>query len=176
MKYRALNSLKYFCDEAPEYHLIAAGSFLGIAMHENESFPVGKTESLTIYPMTFAEFLEALGEKQSLEAIDKRRERLFEKHKRVLSASRKNMKRLMTEEQGLLFRKRSIIEIVWDVLKERYGLVYHLACNMTGLFRHYCYSLLSRMLQPFLYSCQLSYPPLSIPIDLKCLNTRISAY
>lgn len=75
---KALNSLKYFYEEAPEYHIIAAGSFLGLAMHENESFPVGKTESLTIYPMTFAEFLEALGEKQLLEAIEKRETRLMD--------------------------------------------------------------------------------------------------
>jgi len=78
-------------------------------------------------------------------------QRLFEKHKRILAASRKNMKRLMTEEQGILFRKRNIIETVWDVLKERYGLEFHLARSITGLFRHYCYSLLSRMIQPFLH-------------------------
>jgi hypothetical protein len=72
---------------------------------------------------------------------------LFEKHKRILAASRKNMKRLMTEQQGNLLRKRSILETVWDVLKERYGLVFHLARNITGLFRHYCYSLLSHMLR-----------------------------
>ena len=82
-------------------------------------------------------------------------QRLFEKHIRILSASRKNMKRLMTKEQGLLFRKRSIIETVWDVLKERYGLVFHLARSITGLFRHYGYSLLSHMLQPFLNVCSL---------------------
>jgi hypothetical protein len=81
--------------------------------------------------------------------------RLAEKHKQILAATRKNMKRLMTEEQGHLFKKRSIIETVWGVLKERYGLVYHLARNMTGLFRHYCYSLLSCMLQPILYSSSL---------------------
>jgi len=75
---RALNSLKYFCDEAPEYHVIAAGSFLGITMHENESFPVGKTDSLTLYPMSFAEFLEALGEKKLLEVINKFDSRLAE--------------------------------------------------------------------------------------------------
>ncbi|MDR2543516.1 MAG: ATP-binding protein [Treponema sp.] len=75
---RALNSLKYFCEEAPEYHIVAAGSFLGIAIHENESFPVGKTDGFTIYPMTFAEFLEALDEKQLLEAIKKRDPRLLE--------------------------------------------------------------------------------------------------
>jgi len=74
---RALNSLKYFCEDAPEYHIAAAGSFLGIALHENESFPVGKTDSLTIYPMTYIEFLEALGEKQLLEAIDKLDPRLI---------------------------------------------------------------------------------------------------
>jgi hypothetical protein len=83
---------------------------------------------------------------------------LFEKHKHILAASRKNMKRLMSEEQGVLFRKRSIIETVWDVLKERYGLEFHLARNVTGLFRHYCYSLLSRMVQPFLLPCSLRLP------------------
>ena len=75
---RGLNSLKYFCEEAPEYHLVAAGSFLGIAMHQDESFPVGKTDSLGIYPMTFAEFLEALCEQQLLAAIDKGEPRLLE--------------------------------------------------------------------------------------------------
>jgi hypothetical protein len=60
------------------------------------------------------------------------------------------MKRLMTQEQGSLFKKRSIIETVWDVLKERYNLVYHPARNMTGLFRHYCYSLVSYLLKPIL--------------------------
>ena len=74
---RALNSLKYFCEKAPEYHIIAAGSFLGIAMHENESFPVGKTDSLNIYPMTFIEFLDALGEKKLIEAINKLDPRLI---------------------------------------------------------------------------------------------------
>jgi len=86
--------------------------------------------------------------------------RLFEKHKRILAASRKNMKRLMTKDQGVLLRKRSIIETVWDVLKERHGLVFHLARNTTGLFRHYCYSLLSNMLQPVLYSGTLMLPDL----------------
>ena len=90
-------------------------------------------------------------------------ESLFEKHKRILAASRKNMKRLMSKEQGILFRKRNIIETVWDVLKERYGLEFHLARNITGLFRHYCYSLLSRMVQPFLHSCSLWLPAPEVP-------------
>jgi hypothetical protein len=87
--------------------------------------------------------------------------RLFETHKHMLSAARKNMKRLMTEQQGGLLRKRSIIETVWDVLKERYGLVFHLARSMTGLFRHYCYSLLSNIMQHILRSCSLRLPDLS---------------
>jgi predicted AAA+ superfamily ATPase len=68
---RGLNSLKYFCEEAPEYHVIAAGSFLGIALHPGESFPVGKTDSLTLYPMTFSEFLAAMDQQQLLIAIEK---------------------------------------------------------------------------------------------------------
>jgi len=73
---RALNSLKYFCEEAPEYHIIAAGSFLGIALHNDESFPVGKTDTLTLYPMTFLEFLRALDEQQLITAIEKADSRL----------------------------------------------------------------------------------------------------
>jgi predicted AAA+ superfamily ATPase len=74
---RGLNSLKYFCEEAPEYHIIAAGSFLGIALHQEESFPVGKTDSFTLFPMTFWEFLTALEEKQLLTAMEKREPRLL---------------------------------------------------------------------------------------------------
>ncbi|MBQ9271488.1 MAG: ATP-binding protein [Alphaproteobacteria bacterium] len=59
----ALNSLKYFYEQVPEYHIIAAGSLLGVALtHHGQSFPVGKVEFMNIYPMTFYEFLEAIGE------------------------------------------------------------------------------------------------------------------
>ncbi|MBQ9017990.1 ATP-binding protein [Candidatus Saccharibacteria bacterium] len=58
---RALASLKYFCENAPDYHVAVAGSLLGIALHEGASFPVGKVDMIDIYPMTFAEFLRAVG-------------------------------------------------------------------------------------------------------------------
>ena len=59
---RALTSLKYFCEEAPEYPVIAAGSLLGVAVHrEKFSFPVGKVVLKTLYPLSFDEFLEAAG-------------------------------------------------------------------------------------------------------------------
>ena len=61
-----LNSLKYFCENAPEYHVASAGSLLGITLAKPSSFPVGKVEFLTIYPMTFQEFLEADGNSASL--------------------------------------------------------------------------------------------------------------
>jgi predicted AAA+ superfamily ATPase len=67
--YRALNSLKYFCEDAPQYHIIAAGSFLGVAMHGG--FPVGKVDRLTMYPLSFYEFLEAIGKRRYVEAIEK---------------------------------------------------------------------------------------------------------
>ena len=57
---RAITSLKYFCEDLPEYHVIAAGSLLGVAIHQGISFPVGKVESMYMYPMTFFEFLDAL--------------------------------------------------------------------------------------------------------------------
>ena len=59
---RALTSLKYFAEEAPEYHVMAAGSLLGVALnHEKYSFPVGKVQMLTMYPMDFEEVLWAKG-------------------------------------------------------------------------------------------------------------------
>lgn len=54
---KALNSLKYFCEEAPEYSVIAAGSLLGVSLSQGDSFPVGKVEFLRMYPVTFREFL-----------------------------------------------------------------------------------------------------------------------
>jgi hypothetical protein len=73
-------------------------------------------------------------------------EQLFERHKHILAAARKNMKKVMTKEQAQLLRKRSKIETIWGKLKERFLLVYNLARSITGLFRHYCYSLLSYMI------------------------------
>jgi hypothetical protein len=61
----AITSLKYFGENAPQYHIVAAGSLLGVAMHKHYSFPVGKVEFLDLYPLNFKEFLVAL-EKQSL--------------------------------------------------------------------------------------------------------------
>lgn len=58
---KALTSLKYFNENAPEYHIICAGSLLGIALHEGTSFPVGKVEFLDLYPLTYYEFMMALG-------------------------------------------------------------------------------------------------------------------
>jgi uncharacterized protein len=58
---RALTSLKYFCENAPEYHVVAAGSLLGVALHPGTSFPVGKVDFLDLYPLDFLEFLRATG-------------------------------------------------------------------------------------------------------------------
>jgi len=58
----ALNSLKYFCEEAPEQHIVAAGSLLGVKLAHIKGFPVGKVQFLTLYPLSFLEFLEALNE------------------------------------------------------------------------------------------------------------------
>jgi len=59
----ALSSLKYFFENAPQYHIIAAGSLLGVALHQHTSFPVGKVDFLDLYPLSFAEFLLALNKK-----------------------------------------------------------------------------------------------------------------
>jgi len=69
---RALKALKYFQEMAPQYHILAAGSLLGIALHEGTSFPVGKVDFCDLYPLTFREFLLANGEEMLLEVLDKK--------------------------------------------------------------------------------------------------------
>lgn len=67
---RALTSLKYFHENAPQYQIVCAGSLLGVALHEGTSFPVGKVDFLDLYPLTFMEFLNALGKDSFVHLID----------------------------------------------------------------------------------------------------------
>ena len=69
---RALTSLKYFCEDAPDYHIIVAGSLLGVAVNRAKfSFPVGKVDMKTLYPMDMEEFMIACGESALVEQIKK---------------------------------------------------------------------------------------------------------
>lgn len=67
-----LTVLKYFCEDAPQYHVIAAGSLLGMSLHQNTSFPVGKVDFMHLYPFSFTEFLTALGEERLAELLKNR--------------------------------------------------------------------------------------------------------
>lgn len=67
---RALSSLKYFYENAPQYHIVCAGSLLGIALHEGTSFPVGKVDFLKLYPLSFMEFLIATDKERFAELLD----------------------------------------------------------------------------------------------------------
>lgn len=69
---RGVTSLKYFCEKARQYHVIAAGSLLGIAMHQADSFPVGKVDFVDLAPLSFHEFLLAMGEKRIAGLLEKR--------------------------------------------------------------------------------------------------------
>lgn len=66
---KALKALKYFYENANRYHIVSAGSLLGVAIHEGTSFPVGKVDFLDLYPLSFFEFLEALGESDLLQLL-----------------------------------------------------------------------------------------------------------
>ena len=68
---RALTALKYFYENAPQYHIVCAGSLLGIALHEGTSFPVGKVDFLKLYPLSFREFLMATDKERFTELLDK---------------------------------------------------------------------------------------------------------
>lgn len=66
---KALTALKYFYENSPEYQIVAAGSLLGVAIHEQVSFPVGKVDFIDLYPLSFFEFLEANGEEKFVELL-----------------------------------------------------------------------------------------------------------
>lgn len=66
---KALSSLKYFCENAPEYAVVAAGSLLGVALHTGTSFPVGKVDFMDLYPLSYQEFLCALGEERYVDVL-----------------------------------------------------------------------------------------------------------
>ena len=67
---KALTSLKYFNENAPQYHIVCAGSLLGVALHQGTSFPVGKVEFLDLYPLSFQEFMRAMGKEQYVPILD----------------------------------------------------------------------------------------------------------
>lgn len=67
---RGLGALKYFCEDMPELHVAAAGSLLGIALHPGTSYPVGKTDELTLRPLSFGEFLRAIGRGTMADLLD----------------------------------------------------------------------------------------------------------
>ena len=68
---KALTSLKYFNEDAPQYHIICAGSLLGVALHQGTSFPVGKVEFLDLYPLSFFEFVMAMGKENYVNLLYK---------------------------------------------------------------------------------------------------------
>lgn len=69
---KGITALKYFCEDAPEYHIIGAGSLLGVNIHPKTSFPVGKVDFMRLCPMSFYEFLIALGETGMAELLEKK--------------------------------------------------------------------------------------------------------
>lgn len=69
---QALSALKYFYEQAPQFYIVAAGSLLGVSLHQQVSFPVGKVDFLPMYPMDFREFLQAVGKSDLVNLLDSR--------------------------------------------------------------------------------------------------------
>lgn len=61
--------MKYFCEDAPQYHIVAAGSLLGMGLHSQVSFPVGKVNFLDLRPLSFSEFLRAMNQEQLVDVL-----------------------------------------------------------------------------------------------------------
>ena len=80
---RALASLKYFYENAPQYHIVCAGSLLGIALHGGTSFPVGKVEFMKLFPMSFREFLTATGKEQYVELLEQKDYQMISSFKQI---------------------------------------------------------------------------------------------
>lgn len=87
---KAISALKYFNEEANEYHIIVAGSLLGVALHEGVSFPVGKVDMLNMYPLNFKEYLMAIGKQDYAKIIEN-------KDEKMLSIFSENIKRCLRE-------------------------------------------------------------------------------
>jgi hypothetical protein len=78
---RGLLALKYFYEDAPQYHVMAAGSLLGLSIHKNESFPVGKVDFLHLYPLSYQEFVSAMGKTALLETLQRQDWKLIQAFK-----------------------------------------------------------------------------------------------
>lgn len=87
---KAISALKYFNENANEYHVIVAGSLLGVALHEGVSFPVGKVDMLNMYPLNFKEYLIAIGKQDYAKIIEN-------KDEKMLSIFSENIKRCLRE-------------------------------------------------------------------------------
>ncbi len=85
----AIEALKYFCEQMPDYHIAVAGSLLGISIHKDVSYPVGKVNEVNVYPMNFEEFLLAKGERELVKRIaDKDFDTLSVLHEHLLDLLR----------------------------------------------------------------------------------------
>lgn len=87
---KALSSLKYFYENAPQYHIICAASLLGIALHQGTSFPVGKVDFLKLYPLSFREFLMADGKERFAELLEKQDWQMITSFKQIYIDALKN--------------------------------------------------------------------------------------
>lgn len=87
---RALTSLKYFYENAPQYHIICAGSLLGIALHQGTSFPVGKVDFLKLYPLSYSEFLMATDNERFAELLESQDYEMITRFKRIYIDSLKH--------------------------------------------------------------------------------------
>ena len=101
---RAITAMKYFCENAPEYHIVCAGSLLGIALQKQLSFPVGKVDFLTLYPMNFLEFLRAGDEEVLADYIEQ-----FEKGE--------DLPAVVTEKLELMLKKYYVTGGMPEVVK-----------------------------------------------------------
>ena len=81
---QAITSLKYFYEEMPQYHIVAAGSLLGVTLHSGISFPVGKVDRLNLYPLNFYEYLEALGQEKLVELLKSKNFEMIDVYKDTL--------------------------------------------------------------------------------------------
>lgn len=116
---QAITALKYFQEDAGEYHIVAAGSLLGVALHSTISFPVGKVAFMDLYPLTFLEFLDALGEIALVEILRNRDWKLITAYKsKFIERLRQYYYVGGMPESVLKFRENNNFEEVREIQKQ----------------------------------------------------------
>lgn len=128
---RALTSLKYFNENAPEYHIVCACSFMGIDLHQGTSFPVGKVNFMNLYPLTFKEFLMATGKERFVELLDQQNYQMIKSFKQTYIDTLKQYYYVGGMPEAVQYFATIMIIMKYEIFRKKfYSLMNRIFLNM----------------------------------------------